>query len=171
MTKSYTGIVAILIAVIALGVVVFRGYSPELPVGGQFNENNHKTFFQGLTIGTQGTSLSRVNKGICFLQPYAATIAATSTVAVECQGTAAIGTPTLTNTTALPGVKGGDEVFVQLSVASAGQTIAGLHVAGATASTTRDGYITLRVTNLTGTTFTWPITGTATGTASFITIR
>lgn len=78
MTKSKLGIVAILIAVIALGVVVFRSgeiREVEIPVGGQFNELNHKTFFEGLT--TEG--LATFDAGILQSSTFATSSAGTAT--------------------------------------------------------------------------------------------
>ena len=61
----------------------------------------------------------------------------------------------------------GDAVAVTLSTTTAGTLYMGLQVAGASASTT-SGYITVRLTNMLGDTFTWPLTGAATGTATYI---
>jgi hypothetical protein len=171
MTKKIVVGIATLALVVA-GVALFSKSNTSLvEFAGQFEERNHKTFLQGFQVGSAGTSIPRVNVGICYLQPYAATITATSTVSVECQGTAVINTPALTNTSALRGVSSGDKVSVMLSTATVGTVVNGLHIAGATASTTRAGYITLRVTNLTGGTFTWPIGTAATGTASYISVQ
>lgn len=131
------------------------------------------TILAGLTTlsgtfrsGASGTEVSRVNTGQCYFKAYATTIAATSSAYVDCQGTAAVGSITGA-TSALSGVTFGDNVVLQMSTTTTGTTLGGLVVAGVSASTTQ-GYIQVRVTNLTGTTFTWPLTGTATGTASYM---
>lgn len=124
----------------------------------------------GFLVGTSGTNITRMNAGTCYLQPNATTIAASTTAVVECQGTAAIKNPNTTNTSALTGVSSGDFVSVMLSTTTAGSTIEGLDIIGASASTTQ-GYITLRMVNQTGTTFTWPTTGSASGTASYISFK
>lgn len=126
-----------------------------------------------MTLGTSGTAINRLNRGICFIKPYATTITASSSATVDCQGTAAVGSITGA-ASALTGVAFGDSVNVTLSTttASGGSlqgtvlTAMGLSVVGASASTT-SGYITLIIANGTGATYTWPITGSATGTASY----
>jgi hypothetical protein len=116
-----------------------------------------------------GTAVNRLNIGTCYIAPYAATISASSTVSVDCQGTLAwnaLGTSSATS--ALTGVSSGDAVQITLSTTTAGSTVAGLKLGGASASTT-SGHIELRVTNLTGTTYTWSTTaGIASGTAYYI---
>lgn len=118
----------------------------------------------GVKVGTSGTTVTRINTGTCYIKAYATTIAATSTASVDCQATAAV---SASGISALTGVTSGDVVSVNLATSTAGTTFGGLILAGASASTT-DGYITLRLTNLTGTTYTWPVTGTASGTATYI---
>lgn len=119
------------------------------------------------TLGSAGSSQTQQNRGLCYIYPYTATIFASSTVQVDCQATAAAGTAGAI--AALPGVQANDYVQATLSTTTQG-TIAtgtgGLVLAGASASTTA-GYITLRITNLTGAAFTWPTTGAATGTAYY----
>lgn len=120
-----------------------------------------------LTVGgSNGTALSRVNSGTCYIQAYAATIAATSTATVECQGTAFVRTITTAFTSALTGITSSSAVQAELSADTAGTTVGGLVLTAAQASTT-SGYITLRIYNATGGTFTWPTTGSATGTVSY----
>jgi len=121
----------------------------------------------GFKLGSSGTAVTRINTGTCYIQSYATTIAATSSATVECQATALVRTTATTFTSPLTGVASGDAVNVTLSTATAGTTVGGLTITAATASTTA-GYISLRVYNGTGATFTWPVTGSATGTASYI---
>jgi hypothetical protein len=117
--------------------------------------------------GSTGTALTRVNTGTCYILPYAATIAASSTAVVDCQGTAAIFNTNTTLATALTGVTNGDNVIANFSTTTATTVSNGIVVTGAAASTTA-GYITLTVSNLRGTTFTWPVTGSATGTVYYM---
>lgn len=118
-------------------------------------------------VGQTGTQITRINTGICYIKAYAATIAASSTAAVDCQATAVVDP---SGASALTGVTMGDNVLVQLSTTTAQLSTAGnlgLTITGASASTT-SGYIVLRIANMLGTTFTWPIGTAATGTASYI---
>ena len=120
-------------------------------------------FTNGFQMGSSGTNFDRINSGTCYIKAYAATIAATSSAFVDCQATAAVGASGIS---ALTGVTYGDSVFVAFAT-STGTTLAGLVIQSASASGT-PGYMQLNVSNLTGTTFTWPTTGTASGTASYI---
>lgn len=113
-----------------------------------------------------GTLINRINAGTCYIQSYATTIAASSTVKVDCQATAAVGGISTVNDVALTGVTAGDAVQATLATSTAGSTSNGLVIIGASASTTA-GYIQLNISNLTGATFTWPVTGTATGTVYY----
>jgi len=166
-----------LLIVLGLIISLFGSASPGVPsLGGNeltkvtntYQFNNRVTLTASSTartfkIGETGTQVTRVNVGTCYMRPYAATIAATSTALVDCQGTAAWDA---NGTSALAGVTAGD--FVVVSAATTTEsTLAGLHVIAASASTT-PGFIQLRVSNLTGTTFTWSTSATASGTASFV---
>lgn len=118
-----------------------------------------------------GSPVSQHNFGFCYIQPYATTIAASSTANVDCQGTAAIGSPTnMAVDTPLTGVNNGDVIVASLSTTTAGTTFLGLSLLSVSASTT-NGYITARLSNGTGGTFTWPTTGTASGTLTYFTER
>lgn len=117
-----------------------------------------------VTVGSSGTAMTRVNTGTCYIKAYAATIAASSTATVDCQATAVVDP---SGASALTGVTMGDSVALTLSTTTAGTLYMGLQVAGASASTT-SGYITVRLTNMLGSTFTWPIGTAATGTATYI---
>ena len=118
-----------------------------------------------LAIGTSGTTLTEVNSGTCYIRPTAATITATTSALVECQANANI-----TTVAALSGVDSGDRVLVQLSTTTAGDVVGGLSVIGATPSSTA-WYIMLKVLNLTGATYTWPTSGSASGTAQYIAVE
>lgn len=118
-------------------------------------------------ISTTGTGIQRLNHGICYFKAYATTIAASSTALVDCQATAAIGSITAAGS-ALTGVTNNDFVQVVLSTTTAvASPQNGIQLEGAAASSTT-GYITLRINNLTGAIYTWPVTGPATGTAYYI---
>lgn len=114
--------------------------------------------------GCNGTQIARINSGQCFFAPAGTTITASTTVAVDCQATAMIST---TAAAALTGVTLGDNVQVTISTTTSQVGYGGLLLAGASASST-SGYITLRIYNATGGTFTWPVVGTASGTASYL---
>jgi hypothetical protein len=125
-----------------------------------------------VAIGSAGTNIDRLNTGTCYIKAYATTIAATSSAVVDCQATAAV---SASGIGALAGVTFGDAVAAQLSTTTAlGAPIGvatprmgGLVIRGASASSTA-GVITLLIGNETGDTYTWPLTGSATGTASYI---
>lgn len=112
-----------------------------------------------------GTQFQRMNGGTCYFAPPASTITASTSISIDCQGTAMFST---TAQSALTGVTTNDNVILTLSTTTAGTSnnSLGLVVEGASASSTA-GYITVRLGNLTGTTFTWPTTGSASGTASY----
>jgi hypothetical protein len=118
-------------------------------------------------LSSTGTTLNRINAGTCYVLPYATTIAASTTAAVDCQATALIYNTNTTRAVALAGVTAGDNVVANFATSTAASTFGSISISGASASTT-PGYITLLVENLTGTTYTWPVTGTASGTASYI---
>lgn len=94
-----------------------------------------------------GTTVSGFNFGTCYVQSASATISASSTATVDCQAS--------TNGTqsALTGVTTNDSVSVMFSTTTP-TTYEGLQILGASASSTA-GYITMKVFNGTGTTFTW----------------
>lgn len=120
----------------------------------------------GVTIGSTGTAITRINTGTCYFAPNATTIAATTTKAVDCQATAAYGA---SGESALPGIVAGSNVVLTLSTTTAGAISgpgSGLMLSGCTASSTA-GYITCGLTAINGV-YTWPTSGTASGTASYI---
>lgn len=123
-------------------------------------------------VGTNGTVFSSENTGVCFIQPYATTIAASSTALVDCQGTAAVGTTNTGKDTALPGIVQGGFSEGTLGTTTASQNgssisaFGGLILLGVSASTT-PGYLQLLLLNQFGTTFTWPLVGTASGSMKY----
>ncbi len=172
-------LVALILAVIAcflpmgngktFGNVVDTSYFDYFQATTGFNLGSSLTFFNssGLQVNSSSTRVGRVNTGTCYILAYAATIAASTTAKVDCQATAAIYNTNTSRAVALTGVTAGDFVQASLATSTAGTTSNGLVISGASASTTA-GYIELYVTNFTGGTFTWPITGAATGTASYL---
>lgn len=133
----------------------------------------------GFLIGTTGTEITRFNSGTCYFNPTATTMAASTTVDIDCQATAAVGVPNSLTASALTGVTSGDKIQITLSTSTAAYngttatTGGGLIVVGASASTT-PGYIRLRLFNAMGTTYTYPVQAVggvnASGTASYIAI-
>lgn len=117
--------------------------------------------------GQNGTSFSQVREGLCYIYPYAATITASSTANFDCQATSnASGGGGAGALAPLPGVAANDFCLLQLSTTTAGTTFAtAIQLNGVGASTTA-GYITGHLVNNAGT-FTWPTSGTATGTAYY----
>ncbi len=112
-----------------------------------------------------GTTLNRLDAGTCLIKPYATTIAGSTTAQVDCASA------TLAGLVPLTGVTFGDSVLATLSTTTSGSTSAGgLVITGAAASTTA-GYIVLSLDNLTGGTYTWATTGTASGTASYLSVK
>ena len=125
-----------------------------------------------ITVGSSGTAVAQLNYGSCNLLPNATTIAASSTARVTCQG----GTAT-TGQTALTGITSTSKIVGTLSTTTAAAGIAiganafgGLELLGATASTT-SGFIETLIINNTGATYTWPTSGTASGTMQYIGIK
>ncbi len=119
-----------------------------------------------IQINSAGTAITRINTGLCYVKAYATTIAASTTALVDCQGKTDVGSITGA-TTALAGVTVLDATMVDLATSTSNGVFGGLQLIGASASTTA-GHIQLQLFNATGGTFTWPTTGTATGTASYI---
>lgn len=121
----------------------------------------------GLTLGSTNT-ITGLNFGTCFIHPYAATIAASTTAQVDCTATANFaggpGSP-------LSGIVFGDTLpGVKLGSTTVGTLFGGLRLRSAEASST-SGYIVLNVENDTGATFTWSTTNAASGTATYMTAR
>lgn len=150
-----------------LGNLLAEHYIPYISTNGGFNTNLPMLNGGGEQIGTNGTNVQRLDTGMCYIQAYATTIAASSTGIVDCQATKAVGGVTTANDVALVGVSPGDNVVVELATSSQSTTYGGINVDAASASTT-PGFIQLYIVNSTGTTYTWPTTGSATGTVSYV---
>lgn len=173
----------------AAGNLLAENYIPYVMYNGGFNTAKDVTISGAtsmsgalsltstFTLGSSGTSHTRLNSGQCYFNPTAATIVASTTVDIDCQATAAVGVPNSLSAAALTGVTSGDNVVAVLSTSTAafnGTTVTsggGLVLVGASASTT-SGYIRLRLYNAMGTTYTYPVQTTggvnASGTASYI---
>jgi hypothetical protein len=177
---KWSGVVALVVAIIACFLPVAGGKSLagitdtsyfdffNATTAGGFQINGTTVLSNsGIKLNSTSDTISRINSGQCYIQPYATTIAASTTAKVDCQATAAVGSISTANDAALNGVSTGDYVQVTLATSTAGTTSNGLVISGANASTTA-GYIQLNISNLTGTTFTWPTSGTASGTAMYL---
>lgn len=176
MINKIIGAVAGLALVFAI-IGLVGGHQSGHSVGGVSNYDTLAV--TGLKVGSgcndsfttcTGTSIARINAGVCYLRPYATTIAASTTAKVDCQATilwnAGVAAPT-----ALTGVTLNDNVVAELSTTTAGTVSDGLSIIGASASST-SGYIELYISNNTGGIYTWPSTsGLASGTASYIVTR
>lgn len=187
--KWIIGIVVAAIVGVAIGAVAFHSGAPAINYGinnGAAVQNYPFWFTNGFyagpnqqfsisasgqtTLGTTGTPFTHLNNGTCYIQPYAATIAASSSASVDCQATQATGGLTTAKDTALTGVFSGDTVIGTLGSTTAGTTFGGLDLLYTAASST-NGYITFEVFNQTGTTYTWSTTAAASGTATYILIH
>lgn len=111
-----------------------------------------QTFTGGAVFGAMGDTLNQANFGFCNLKPSITTIAASSTVAVDCGGSA-------NGSTALNGVIAGSVVQLQFSTTTP-TTFEGIGIQGVSASST-SGFITALVYNGTGATFTWTAAATS----------
>lgn len=164
------------------GNMLAEQYIPYVLYNGGYNtakDINTSSFLGGtgtFQFGSAGTTFTRDNSGTCYFIPTATTIVASTTQTVDCQATAAVGNPNATGS-ALAGVTSGDVVQIQLSTSTASYNSTtltnapqGLTVVGASASTTA-GYISVRLFNGFGTTYTWPVGViggvNASGTASY----
>lgn len=113
-----------------------------------------------------GDSVTKVNTGTCYIFPYAATVAASSSALVDCQASpTASGGGGANAPVALTGITANDHISLTLSTTTAGTGTSLLYVLGASASTT-SGYITIRVFAPSGT-VTWPVNA-ASGTAHYV---
>jgi hypothetical protein len=118
-------------------------------------------------VSTTGKTFTKMAAGLCYIYPYAATITASSTATVDCQATSnASGGGGAGALAPLTGVTANDIVVANLSTTTAGTAFPGLQLIGVGASTT-DGYITLRLLNISGGAFTWPTNTNASGTAYY----
>jgi hypothetical protein len=171
--KNYivNAIVALLL-IIGVGVVI--PHPQQSNVSGGLSDRDVKAVSLAVSGSGVGTKVNELQYGTCYIDPYAATITASTTASVSCQGTLAVdaraGNQGLAGAI-LPGVTRSSSILAQLSTTTAGATVSGLRISGASASTTA-GYIELRIVNGTGTTYTWPTTlGTASGTVQYLNLR
>lgn len=100
------------------------------------------------TIGASGTAIARKNAGFCNIHAPANTIAATSTQLLGCHA------GTSNALSALTGVSAGDSCLLTAPTTTSTGSNGGLVITGVSASSTQ-GYIDVRVANLTNSTFTW----------------
>lgn len=174
------GSFGVVLAVVAIVLAGYAGGSTPAAAGiggktsteGQYiaalgfgvgTEQSFKTVFNStgqLTMSSVGTAVTGLNFGKCIILPYATTIAASSSAQVDCQAS-------VNSLAPLPGITINDTVFASLSTSSS-NTFGGLSVDEVSASSTA-GYISMRITNLTGGTFTW--TATATTGISYFALR
>lgn len=169
------GAVAGIALILSLNGLVSNNQSVPTNLGGEGDTNLTNLVLSGTlsttgtaTIGSSGTAVAQLNYGSCQLQPDSATIAASTTARVTCHasnwsaGQAAF--------SALTGITSSSKIVASLSTTTAGSTFEGLVLTGVTASTTA-GFIETRISNQTGTTYTWPVTGSASGTMQYIGIK
>ena len=133
--------------------------SADLNTSGTFTATGAATLTSTFTLGSSGTAATRFNTGTCHLAVASSTpltIAATSSVMVDCQGTNVLASATASYS-ALTGITADDNVFVSAPTTTPTGTGSGLVVAGVNASST-SGYISIKITNLTGATFTFATT-------------
>lgn len=135
-----------------------EGYYSELPVTTTSDLTAALGSFTSFKLGSTGTTQTRQNTGICYLAVGSSTplaVAASSTVAVDCQGTNVLASATASYS-ALAGVTADDNVSISMPTTTP-TTNLGLSVQGVGASST-PGYITVKIKNLTGGTFTFATT-------------
>ena len=160
--KSYV-ISAIVALLLIIGVNVVK---PQQSGLGGLSERDVQAV--SLKVGSSGTKANQLNYGSCQLQPDSATIAASTTARVTCHGgNWSAGQAAFT---ALTGITSSSKIIASLSSTTAGSTFEGLVLTGVTASTTA-GFIEMRISNQTGTTYTWSTSGSASGTAQYIGIK
>lgn len=102
--------------------------------GGDFESDVAALFSSTLSLGTNGTTLSQLQKGTCSVIGATSGIVASTSIALDC---------------AVTGVVTGDTVFAQFATSTPSATGMGWLITRASASTT-SGFITLSVTNGTG---------------------
>lgn len=93
-----------------------------------------ESFWQGLQLGQRGSIISNLNFGTCSLIASNYTVAASTSVAMDC---------------AVTGAQSADKVFSNFATSSVSSAGPGWEVVGASASSTA-GYLTFRITNGTG---------------------
>lgn len=164
---KYAGVVALVI-VLAQGIATAVLPLPEDPqygaapaanltrISNPWTFSSTATFTGAVTMasttitshktGQTGTQTSGANWGSCNILSSSNTISATTTATVDCAG----GTG---NGTALAGITAGDNVTLQQGTTTS-TVWQGMTILGASASST-SGFITLKLYNSTGGTFTW----------------
>lgn len=135
--------------------------------GIQVTANGINIVAGGLTVGTGASTISGLNFGTCSIRPYAATIAASTTAQVDCQGTQNFASGP---GSALPGITAADNIQANLGTSTQGTLYGGLRLRTEIGSST-PGFITLFLENDTGATYTWSLTSNASGTAQYIATR
>lgn len=128
------------------GAVVYAGRTQQWAVTDAGAETVNGITNTGTTqLSSTGTNVNRINFGLCDALAYSNTIAASTTAQLDCSLNGGFST--------LTGVQSGDNVFIT-STTSLSTVYQGVDIIGSRASSTA-GYITLEVSNQTGTTFTW----------------
>lgn len=156
----YIAAAALLVSVVFGVLVLMHPIAASKTLGGTTNYDTLSA--SALVIGTgcnsgfgtcSGTTITAVNAGSCSIQSSSQTIAASTTATVDCQaGTAGVDAP-------LTGITAGAGTQVTQGTTTP-VVYQGLNVLGASASTTA-GYITLKLFNGTGATFTWTPTASS----------
>jgi hypothetical protein len=153
-----SAVVAVVVTVAAL-LGLHSGSTNSSAFGGTTHFGSVVSAKGGLSVGTTSpTVINNIQAGKCNIRAAANTISASSTVQVDCVSGL---------NSALAGVLAGDTVVVSSST-STPSTNEGLTILGASASTT-PGYITLKMFNGTGNTYTW--TAAASSSYSYIDLR
>lgn len=114
------------------GGLLAENYIPYILYNGGYSSAKDLNITGGVTFGSSGTTFTQFQKGTCSLIAPSFTVAASTTVSMDC---------------AVTGVVSGDIVFADFATSTVGGN--GWAVDGSSASTT-SGFITLRVTNWTG---------------------
>ena len=123
------------------------------------------TLTGGAKVGASGSTLNQIVKGTCSLYSGSGitTIAATSTLNLDCQANGGVGVAS-----PITGIASGDTVFIQTPTSFPAGVFTGLRVLGATASSTT-GYIQVALYNGTGATYT--LTSAATSSLQYLDIH
>lgn len=125
----------------------------NLYVSGQVTGGN-------LQVGSVGSVISGIQSGTCTIFAYSTTIAASSTAQVDCQAGAS-------SLSAISGITSGDRIFASLA-STTSAIFEGIDIQWVAASTT-PGYITMKLYNGTGGTFTW--SSTASSSIPYLVVR
>lgn len=156
----YFSVLALVISIIIGALVLTHFPTDKKIVGGTTNYDTIAASALQIGIGCNsgfgtcaGTVITAVNAGACSIQSSSQTIAASTTATVDCQaGTNGTQSP-------LPGITAG--AGTQVTQGTTTPTVfQGLTVLGASASST-PGYITLKIFNGTGASFSWTATASS----------